>query len=305
MATHLEFYVEIFADLLTSHWDIKRIVHILPSVKTIYDLRTLNEVFIKKVNYIKTTRDYMELRNQNILDDNQRKLHFASKDSQKSFKLLQKLEDKIIPLRRMFKLSMAVNETGIAYQKIYGQRQNATYKKYIDKIGLIYRKWEKYPKLRNIFDKLVKQLLRKSDELDHSTKNLFFDIQISNRSQISKLSHHYKNIISESLQKGKAMIEFCFFKMKLAVKQFKISSGLDQRFYSKFNTGEDERQINMGIYTKNKNEFGYSEIMVIFKCLKSVAILKSKIVVKCIEANWKSRRKKKQLKNKTFKFYFT
>lgn len=307
MATHLEFYVQIFADLFTHRYDIKRIEHLLQTVKTIDKLRSLNKVFIKRLNYIKATRNYMELKNQNIQNDYQRNLHFASKDSRKSFKFLQKLEEEIIPLRRIFKTLLAVNETGLAYQKIHRQRQNATYKKFNDKITLIYKKWEKYPELCSVFDKLVKKLSRKSDELNRFTEKLFFDLALLNSGRIRKLSHLYKNIIAESLQRETAMIAFCLFQMKLAAKQFKISSKSDRQVYSKINTGEAENRINMKTDTNGKNEFGYREIMVIFKCSRSIAILESKIVAKCIEANWKSRKKKRNVLNFILhkKIYFT
>lgn len=291
MATHLEFYVQIYADLFTSRYYIKRIEHLLHTVQTIDHLRSLNSSFINQLNNIKATRDYMELKNQNILNDYHRNLHFASRDSQKSFKFLRKLEADIIPLQRIFKICMAVNEKGIAYQKMYTQKLNAVYKKYNHKFSLIYKNWEKYPELCNVFHKFITKLSRKGDEQQRSTKKFFRDHQASNRSQIAKLPHHYKKFIQESLQKETAMCEFCLFKIKLAVRQFKISSEENRRSCFKTNTVVNGRRINKKIDTKSKNKLGNCEKMVKFKRSKSIAALESKIVSKRINANWKFRKK--------------
>lgn len=289
----MEFYIKILANLMIHRGNINRLIHESSAAKTIEEVKSIKSLFNVHVTQMKVMRSELEQIAEEIEHIFALNLHSDTyshimiKDSRTTFKILQEIEEIGAPLRQALNITIALNERKFAYRRNYAKKLNNFYRKYDDKVDFIYQKWEnKDPKLCKVFDQFMEEFERGSDELMHSTRNLISLVNISNSSQIANLSNRFKMIISESLQKLKAMSELNLCKMRIAAKQHKREIKL------KINTREKEKERNnTKMSTEIYNNFDYVKLVVILKYLKSFGIIESKVFAKFVKANWKSRKK--------------
>lgn len=226
-------YIKLFAEVYALRRSLNQFIHGYNTVKTLEELKLFEKAFNTHVNSIKSWRTTMELIDRNCkelsalnlnTDIYHQLLHRETENSGKISVIFQKLEKDGKSLQCVLKRRIAVNKKWLTYRRKYFKTLQAAYKRYDDKVKVIFAKWkQKNPNMCVIINRLVEECTRKHNELQVSTVNLFKRIKIADCNQIKNLSHQCESIIAESLLKFESMTKTNSFKMKVFIRHLRCS----------------------------------------------------------------------------------
>lgn len=233
-STYMEVVIRNLANLMIHNHNINQLIHEYRAKTSLEERKSFKKVFNIHEVQLKTMRFELNRNAQYIKeihalypDMDSHFFHIMTKDSQKSFKILQKIETIGAPLRQTLNLDIAFQERRNAYHRYYARALAVLCKKYDEKFDCFYRKWEnKSRKLCTMMDEMVEQCRERITKLNESTFNLLQDVNALNLNQIKKLTQRYGSIIAEAMLRTKANIEFTLYKVKMLIYHHISSDGL-------------------------------------------------------------------------------
>lgn len=242
------------ANLMTHGNYINRLIHATKTSKTLDEIKSIRNVFGTYTTQLEKLRSDLE---QNVLNNNEffalyphldKYSHLTTKDFQREFEILQKIEKKAIYLRRTLKLSIAFNEIALAHERNCEKALDTLFKKYYESFNFLCHKWEnKHQKRSTVLVKIGEQCHRRINNLIDFTIHSFHLISASNFNQIKNLPKRYRAIIAKELWEAEAILKYSLFKIKLYVNHRRSSKEL--------NKNHKKRQLNRNKWKRSpKNQ---------------------------------------------------